>query len=419
MDVQPAFDSDWRRQALSGDAEAVRTFAEAVLEPLYHFCLHRLGRDRYRCEEVVQETLVRALRELEHYDPPRAGNHVFPWLTGLARNEISRTLVREKHTVSLNELWLRMDAELLALYERLESAPLADDVLEREETRELVNVTMSQLPARYREVLEAKYVRGASVRDLATLGRTSEKAVESLLSRARRGLPRRLPDPVPQLARRAGGVSPRILNPRIRGLTPPARLLFSRNRHDGANPASRRRQRRTSRRSGLSPRPPRPGVCAPRSRPPRRGGRRTTLRAPAPQPRRLLAVAGGLAAVVALIVLPQALWSLFVPRTAEVARTTPAEETDNYNAERLSVLPRGRTPLLETLALGSEIHTGAGQRRCVRLPDGTVLSLNENTAARLDADRRLSLSKGEVFVEVAPRSDGRTPRTLRRAYPAA
>ena len=184
--MQPTFDSEWRRLALAGDASAVRAFADAVLPPLYHFCLYRVGRDRHRCEEVVQETLVRALRELPNYNPPRAGNNIFPWLSGLARNEINRALAREKRTVSLDELWARMDAKLLALYERLESEPLADDVLERAETRELVNVTMSQLPPQYREALEAKYLRGASVRDLAALGRTTEKAVESLLGRARK-----------------------------------------------------------------------------------------------------------------------------------------------------------------------------------------------------------------------------------------
>ncbi len=50
----------------------------------------------------------------------------------------------------------------------------------------LVNVTMSQLPARYREALEAKYVRGASVRNLTALWRSTEKAVESQLSPARK-----------------------------------------------------------------------------------------------------------------------------------------------------------------------------------------------------------------------------------------
>jgi RNA polymerase sigma-70 factor (ECF subfamily) len=184
--LQPIFDAAWRQRALRGDADAVRALSGAVLQPLYSFCFHRVGRNRHLCEEVVQETMVRALRDLERYEPARAADNIWPWLTGLARNELHRVLVRERATVSLDALWARMDQELLALYARLDSAPLAEDVLIREETRELVNATMSQLPPHYREALEGKYVGGKSVRDLAaTLGAT-DKAVESLLTRARK-----------------------------------------------------------------------------------------------------------------------------------------------------------------------------------------------------------------------------------------
>jgi RNA polymerase sigma-70 factor (ECF subfamily) len=184
----PIFDAAWRGRALRGDAEAVRMMADALLEPLYRFCLYRVGRNRHTCEEVVQETLVRALRGLEHYDPPRAGNNIFPWVTGLARNEIHRMLHRERAAVSLEAVWDKVDRELQSAYSRLDSEPFADEVLIREETRELVNATMSQLPPHYREALEAKYITGRSVRDLATLWRTTEKAVETQLSRARQAV---------------------------------------------------------------------------------------------------------------------------------------------------------------------------------------------------------------------------------------
>ncbi len=180
------FDAAWHQRALDGDAESVRLFAEAVLQPLYAFCFYRVGGDTHRCEEVVQETLVRALRDLERYDPARSGDNIFPWLTGLARNEISRVLARDRRLVSLDALWARIDRELLPMYERLEAEPLAEDLLRREETCQLVDMTLSQLPPRYREALEAKYVRGVSVRDLAVLWRSTEKAVESQLSRARK-----------------------------------------------------------------------------------------------------------------------------------------------------------------------------------------------------------------------------------------
>src|SRR5579885_1727240 len=152
--LQPLFDADWRRLAFRGDQAAVRALADAALQPLYCFCFYRVGRNRHVCEEVVQETLARALR-------------------------------RENAALALDALWANMDRELLALDARLDSEPLAEEGLLREETRELVNATMSQLPPHYREALEAKYLTGKSVHDMASSWSTTDKAVESLLSRAR------------------------------------------------------------------------------------------------------------------------------------------------------------------------------------------------------------------------------------------
>lgn len=180
------FDEDWRQGALRGDGAAIHKFTAAVIQPLYGFCLYRVGRNQHLCEEVVQETLMRALRELDHYQPGRAQNNIFPWLTGLARNEIQRVLGREQPGISLQALWARMDRELSAIYAKLESDPFDDDLLQREETRELVNATMSQLPPHYREALEGKYVEGKSVRELADNWKVTEKAAESQLTRARK-----------------------------------------------------------------------------------------------------------------------------------------------------------------------------------------------------------------------------------------
>lgn len=171
---------------MAGEPAAVARLADAMLRPLYGFCLWRVGRDRHLCEEVVQETLVRAIGSVEDYDPARAGGDIFRWLTGLARNEIRRVLSRRRMSVaSLESMWERIDAELLAVYARLDQTEFNDDLLEREETRQVVSATLSQLPQHYRQALEAKYVEGRSVRDMATAGHTSEKAIESLLTRSR------------------------------------------------------------------------------------------------------------------------------------------------------------------------------------------------------------------------------------------
>src|SRR5262245_56570305 len=137
------FDEGWRQAALRGEPTAIQTLASAVLGPLFTFCLYRVGRNQHLCEEVVQETMLRALHDLDKYVPARAQNNIFPWLTGLARNQIQRVLGREQGHVSLQALWASVDKELTAIYAKLESELFADDVLEREETRELVNATMS------------------------------------------------------------------------------------------------------------------------------------------------------------------------------------------------------------------------------------------------------------------------------------
>ena len=183
--MQPIFDASWRRDALAGKSEAVERLAEAAIEPLYRFCLYRIGGNHHLCEEVVQETLLRAIRLLSRYDPVRTAGNIFPWLTGLARNEVRRALARELAAGDLERFWERMDDRLLGLYAMLETEPFGSDLLARDETRTMVNATMAQLPPHYGHVLEAKYVLGKSVRDIAAALDTSTKAVESRLVRAR------------------------------------------------------------------------------------------------------------------------------------------------------------------------------------------------------------------------------------------
>jgi RNA polymerase sigma factor (sigma-70 family) len=67
----------------------------------------------------------------------------------------------------------------------LDSELLPDAVLEREETRELVDVAMSNLPSQYREVLQAKYVDNLSLEHIAGLRDTTIDSVKSMLRRAR------------------------------------------------------------------------------------------------------------------------------------------------------------------------------------------------------------------------------------------
>ena len=63
---------------------------DASLEPLFRFCLYRVGKNRHLCEEVVQETIVRGIAELPNiiaikYSVPR---EMYVRLTHLAGDNI-------------------------------------------------------------------------------------------------------------------------------------------------------------------------------------------------------------------------------------------------------------------------------------------------------------------------------------------
>lgn len=161
-----------KRAILSGDVEGLRAFYEGHFRPLYSFCYHRVGRDHHAAEEVVQETLLLALERIEHYDPERGDLHT--WLAFLSRNVIRR----------VNEQRRRL--EDLARRPAEKSGAGGNGAEDEEGDRAaLVDVTLARLPVRYRSVLERKYVRGESVRAIAAAEATTEKAIESLLVRAR------------------------------------------------------------------------------------------------------------------------------------------------------------------------------------------------------------------------------------------
>ena len=57
------------------------------------------------------------------------------------------------------------------------------------------------------------------------------------------------------------------------------------------------------------------------------------------------------------------------------------------------------------VAVGDEIATGDLERRRVTLPDGSVLYVNSGSQVKIATERRVEVTRGEVFVEVVPTFD--------------
>ena len=170
--------------ARAGDRAAIERFYEAHVDGLYTFIYYRVGRDTALAEDAVQETFALALSKQADYDPQRGS--IGSWLTVLSRNVIRDHMRAHTRSDKLATTWDRIDATLAQTFAAMAERPLPGDVLEREETRDLVHMAIANLPEQYRTALTRKYVDGETLETLAGEFGISVDAAKSLLARARR-----------------------------------------------------------------------------------------------------------------------------------------------------------------------------------------------------------------------------------------
>jgi RNA polymerase sigma-70 factor (ECF subfamily) len=125
-------------------------------------------------------------RGIEHLDSYRGEAALYTWFYQVCRNtlldHVRRTRRELRLIVPLEDL-----PDVRAVLETL-SGPITDQPetgVWRADMGRLVQATVDALPERYGEVLEWKYVDGQSVKSIAARLGVSDKATESLLSRAR------------------------------------------------------------------------------------------------------------------------------------------------------------------------------------------------------------------------------------------
>jgi RNA polymerase sigma-70 factor (ECF subfamily) len=176
-------DRELVQQMLAGDERAFSEFFTNYFPRIFRFALPRLNRDQDTAKDVVQATLVKAMRKLGDY---RGEAALFTWLCQICRREIADH-VRSQRRRSDKVVLIEDSAEVRAALESIE-APASDDPLKRcdgAELQRLVHAVLDRLPNRYGEALEWKYVEGRSVEEIGDLLGIGHTAAQSLLARAR------------------------------------------------------------------------------------------------------------------------------------------------------------------------------------------------------------------------------------------
>ena len=171
------------RRIAAGHPDALSAWFEQHVDALYAFIYYRVGNDPDLAADATQSTFALALERLSQYDPERGT--MVTWLRMLSRNVVRDLLTRHRKAAQLQAAWNNIDQSLARIYERIDHDLLPDEALERKETRQLVGMTLANLPPHYREVLEAKYMEGLALDAIATMRSATIDSVKAMLRRAR------------------------------------------------------------------------------------------------------------------------------------------------------------------------------------------------------------------------------------------
>lgn len=126
-------------------------------------------------EEILQETLIAASESFPFF---KGKSSFFTWLCGIANHEVADFFRRKK-------LKTILFSRFPFLENLISEALTPDENFERQELRKEVKKVLSCLTEGYRQVLRLKYYQGFSMAQIAGKLKTTVKAVESRLSRAR------------------------------------------------------------------------------------------------------------------------------------------------------------------------------------------------------------------------------------------
>ena len=153
--------------AQRGSEQAWRQLFERHFNAVYCFCAVLADGRHNLAEELTQQTFVIAASRIHRFNPSRSTFRA--WLFGIVKNRQMANRTSEQRRKRHEE----------------SSAKAGTEPVGSEKPDLRVHEALARLPYRYRVVLEAKYLRGLSMKEIAAGNGASIEAVESQLRRAR------------------------------------------------------------------------------------------------------------------------------------------------------------------------------------------------------------------------------------------
>jgi RNA polymerase sigma-70 factor, ECF subfamily len=171
------------RRMCDGEEAAIAEFCRDYLPRVYRFAAARV-RVEADADDVVQNVMRNAARRIETF---RGDATLISWLFQICRRELAKRYAQIDRAPALA---IDGDEALRAIVESIEASRSSEPehaVLRLELTKQLRRA-LEELPARYADALEMKYVDDLSSKEIAEHLGIGDEATQSLLARARRAL---------------------------------------------------------------------------------------------------------------------------------------------------------------------------------------------------------------------------------------
>jgi len=167
---------------MKNDEKVFNYFFESYFPRLYRFTIARVDGDKELTKDIVQETLICAIKSIKQY---RGEAALFSWLCQINRNQISYYFRKNKLLKLTSHI--TDTPEIQEIFDNIQDVDSRnpDRTYENDKLRDIISSTLDNLPNGYGDLLELKYLDKLSVVEIAKNLNTTTVSVQSKLARAR------------------------------------------------------------------------------------------------------------------------------------------------------------------------------------------------------------------------------------------
>lgn len=157
---------------LNGDEKSLEILIQQYLKPIYNFA-HRYAGNAQDAEDITQDVFVKVWRNLKKFDRQKSFK---AWIFTIAKNTSIDALKKRKPALF---------SEFSAIEKIADPSPSPNEIFERKEISQMLNLLINKLPLKYRNVLFLRYNNNLAFQEIAE---TLNKPINTVKSRHRRAL---------------------------------------------------------------------------------------------------------------------------------------------------------------------------------------------------------------------------------------